>query len=48
MWEIYESLKNQIEEFGKILGANDSYLDKNHPGIAEMILLHWGYVEIYQ
>ncbi len=42
------SLKNQIEEFGKILGATDSYLDKNHPRIAEMLVLHWGYVEIYQ
>lgn len=42
------SLKNQIDEFGKILCGRDSYLDKNHPRIAEMIVLHWGYIELYQ
>ncbi|WP_295623261.1 hypothetical protein [uncultured Nitrosomonas sp.] len=42
------SLKRSIKEFGAYLGDKESLLDKNHPRIAEMIILHWGYKEIYQ
>ncbi|PSJ17308.1 hypothetical protein [Nitrosomonas supralitoralis] len=42
------SLKNSINDFGTFLGDKESLLDKNYPRIAEMLKLHWGYIEIYQ
>ena len=42
------SLKKSIKEFGVYLGDKESLLEKNYPRVAEMIILHWGYQEIYQ
>lgn len=40
-------LKTSIKEFGAYLGDKDSFLDTNHPHLAEKIVLHWGYKEFY-